>query len=141
MKKMLVTGAIWAALVFMFSSTSQGDAPAEVTGGGDGNGNGQNLHGHRGMRDASRNVPTGPPRPQPFELTDPGPAGALWSYDALTGEEKAQVDRNRDTTSWNAVNDAYASVVAEQANAAIARSAALQLGVGDLGLDQEGVVP
>lgn len=79
-----------------------------------------------------------PPR-DPFTPYDTGPPEARWSYESLSAEEKAVVDRGRDVTGWDAIHSAYAAAAREAAEAAKATAAATQLGVE--GLDELGVVP
>lgn len=77
--------------------------------------------------------------PMTIGQTDPGPASALWEYSDLSPREQAWVDRNRDTTGWDHINQAFGKAAGEQARAAAARDAATQLGLDDLA--GEGVTP
>ena len=69
----------------------------------------------------------------PFRLYGTGPAlkdtspKPVWHYSDLTAVEQAVVDRNRDTTGWVPVHDAFARATAERARQAAADSAAAQL--------------
>jgi hypothetical protein len=72
------------------------------------------------------------PTPTP-DAPDPDP-----NNDLSTGE-KAWVDRNRDTTGWDHINNGFAQAAKERVQAAIASDAATQLGVEDLA--NEGVAP
>lgn len=70
-----------------------------------------------------------PPVRDPFLPYDTGPNP--WSYDQLTADEKAVVDRGRDTTGWSQTHDAYASAAREAAQAAQVATAQHQLGLQD----------
>ena len=80
----------------------------------------------------------------PFRLYGTGPSlkytspKPLWQYSDLTAAEQAVVDRNRDTTAWVPVHDAFAHATAERAHQAAASAAAAQLGMENLSI---GVVP
>jgi hypothetical protein len=60
-------------------------------------------------------------------------------YEELDADEKAAIDRNRDTTGWQKQNDAFAQAVRERSKKARAEAAQHQLGLE--ALDQIGVVP
>ena len=79
---------------------------------------------------------------QPYAI-GPGPTKETpkpsWSYDDLTDAEKRVADRDRETTDWGQVHDAYNRATMEAAQAAAARAAQNQLGVSDLA--GVGVVP
>lgn len=85
-------------------------------------------------------VPTPDPHiPNTIGQTDPGPTAALWQYSDLPSGEQAWVDRNRDTTGWDTVNNSFAQAAHERGQAAAAFDAATQLGLDDL--STEGVSP
>lgn len=83
----------------------------------------------------------GPPVPgQRMQLTDPGPATALWHRADLSPAMQAYVDRNAQVDpNAIAIGTAYASAMSEVAARAAADGAAQQLGLDSLG--SEGVVP
>jgi len=83
--------------------------------------------------------PPDPHIPNTIGQTDPGPTTALWQYSDLPSGEQAWVDRNRDTTGWEQVNNAFAQAARERGQAAAAFDAATQLGVDDL--STEGCAP
>jgi hypothetical protein len=60
-------------------------------------------------------------------------------YEELSDDEKAAIDRNRDTTGWQQQSDAFAQAVRERSKKARAEAAQHQLGIE--ALDQIGVVP
>lgn len=70
---------------------------------------------------------------------DIGPPEAAWSYEQLSGAEKAVADRGLDEDQ-TAVQSGYAAATAALAEQATADRAALQLGV-DEALEETGVVP
>jgi hypothetical protein len=69
--------------------------------------------------------------------TDPGPGP--WSYEQLTPNEKAYVDRNRDTTGQAQICNEFTKAATETAQAGRAQAAQAELGVENLA--GEGVVP
>ena len=78
---------------------------------------------------------------EPVEVLsyDIGPPEAAWSYEQLSGAEKAVADRGLDEDQ-TAVQSGYAAATAALAAQATADRAALQLGV-DEALEETGVVP
>ncbi|MCX5741747.1 MAG: hypothetical protein NT062_04510 [Proteobacteria bacterium] len=76
---------------------------------------------------------------EPNTPYDPGPESALWRYADLNDDEKALVDRNKNTDGWQGVHDSYGAAVREQAQRAAALAAEHQLGLEDSGT--VGVVP
>jgi len=85
-----------------------------------------------------------PPK-EPFQPYGIGPANndksakPFWSYNDLNGAEKVLADKNRDTSNWDSIHNAYGNAIAEQAHRAAASSSQAQLGIDNLaGL---GVVP
>jgi hypothetical protein len=148
MRQSLVVGVlIFVVVLVIVSATSHGDPsttnttitdPIEpIPGGGGGMGTGPNAHGHRQGVGLPASTPT--PPPPLFAPTDPGPADALWSYNKLSQQEQAVIDRNNSQTGWDSVNNAFGAAVKERAGQAAAQSAALQLGISNLG--NQGVVP
>lgn len=75
----------------------------------------------------------------PFAPFDVGPPEAVWSYEALTPEERAVIDRGRADPGWQQVHDAYGSAAMELGRKA--RTEAAEHDLGLLGLDSQGVVP
>ena len=75
----------------------------------------------------------------PFAPYDIG-SGTHWSYDALSPAEKARVDKGKDVTGWDSINNSYASASAELAHRASASAAGIRIGIMD-DLGALGVVP
>jgi hypothetical protein len=72
----------------------------------------------------------------PYDVGDPDSEIA---YEELSAEERAVVDRGRDTRRWRAIHDAYGAAVAHGSKQARAAAAQHQLGVDEL--ERRGVVP
>lgn len=84
--------------------------------------------------------PSGTPPPfDPLTLHDPGRPAAQWSYDDLSPEEQAVIDRGFDTASWDEAQKIHAAAAFERYPAVAAQRAQLMLGVTDLA--GAGVVP
>jgi hypothetical protein len=88
--------------------------------------------------EAAVNAPGSETTFRPFQPYDIGPDAGV-PYEALSQEEQAAADRNRDTTGWDGIHASYNTGVVELAQQAAAASAATQLGVE--GLSSTGVVP
>jgi hypothetical protein len=78
------------------------------------------------------------PMRDPFTPYDIGGAAAAWSLEDLTAEERVVVLRGIDDNQQE-VQDAYAEAARDMATRARAQSAAIKLGIQQLG--QIGVVP
>ena len=125
MSKLIWLAGLGVAGVMVFAATSRGD-----------DGMSSEPSQAPPSLDASSSSAQGHGAPLSFSF---GPPEAAWSYEQLSSEEKAIVDRGRDTTAWQQVNDLYAGAAREHAKEAEATLAARMLQIDDLG--DLGVVP
>lgn len=79
------------------------------------------------------------PTHDPFAPFDVGPPAGVWSYDQLSPEEKAVVDRGRDTAEWARVNEGYNAAIRQQTAQSNAAMAGRMLGLTNA--VEAGVVP
>jgi hypothetical protein len=82
------------------------------------------------------------PMPDPFTAPPRGPVQGEWSYNQLSVDDRAGMDRERAETAkrdWASTHAGFERAVGEQAKRAAATSAARQLGIDNLG--GLGVVP
>jgi len=130
MKKLIVVGILFVAAA-MFATASWSDVAP-------GSANPAPMQPEGSPVPAATTAPAVPDH-VPFTPYSAGPPESLVPYSALSSDEKAVVDRGRDTTGWDQVGDAFASAAAERATGAAAQAAAQQLGIEDLA--GQGVVP
>ncbi len=131
MKRLVIFGLFACSVVGLASSSRSQPITQEVPG----------IVSDDGITEHPSVPAPGDERPMkdPFTPYDVGDPSAAWAYEQLTPAEQVVADRGRATGTWTATHDAYGSAGAEQAARAAAESAALQLGVDNLGAI--GVVP
>jgi len=82
----------------------------------------------------SQTTPAGSAQKNPFEPYDVGGTQAIWTYESLSPEERAVVDRTSGADGWSSTHDGFAAAAFERSKKARAQAAEHQLGVDNLEL-------
>jgi len=134
MGRALLFGAVMGAILLVAATTRSDVVPSDV-----GVDEATSLPEHITGTPAVTPPSTDPPPKDPFAPFDVGPTESIWPYDSLTVEERAVVDRGRDTTGWQLTHSEYATAVRDRSREARAATAQHALGI-DSSFEYAGVL-